>query len=77
MTPLPKGFIKEALYIINADRFIRVPGTIPENGWEGEVSCQKPGESPLALASDSEFPAPSTSAILFDEEDPLSQPEDN
>ena len=35
VTPLLKGFIKEALRIINADRSVRVPGTIPENGWEG------------------------------------------
>ena len=32
VTPLPKGFIKEVLIIIGADRSIRVPGTIPENG---------------------------------------------
>ena len=38
MTPLPRGFIKEALRIINADCSVRVPSTIPENGWEGEVS---------------------------------------
>ena len=46
VTPLPKGFIKEALRIINADRFVRVPGTI-------------------------------ISPLLFDEEDPLSEPEGN
>ena len=39
VTPLPKGFIKEAMRIINANRSVRVPGTIPENGWEGEVIC--------------------------------------
>ena len=38
LTPLPKRFIKEALRITNADRSVRVPGTFPENGWEGEVS---------------------------------------
>ena len=32
LTHLPKGFIKEPLHIINADRSVRVPGTIPENG---------------------------------------------
>ena len=36
---LPKGFIKEAPRIINADRSVQVPGTILENEWEGEVSC--------------------------------------
>ena len=39
VTLLPKGFIKEALRIINADRSVRVPATIPENGWEEEVTC--------------------------------------
>ena len=39
VAPLPKGFIPEALRIINADRSVRVPGTIPENWWEGEVIC--------------------------------------
>ena len=39
VTPLPKGFIKEALCIINADRSVRVPVTIPENGWEEEETC--------------------------------------
>ena len=77
LTPLPKGFIKEALCGINANCSVRVPGTIPENGWEGEVRCWKPGECPLALASDSESPPPSTSPLLFDEKDPLSQPEGN
>ena len=75
LTPLPKGFIKEALRIINADR--SVPGIIPENGWAGEVSCRKPRESPLAPAFNSGSPPPSTSPLLFDEEDPLSQPEGN
>ena len=42
VTPLPKGFIKEALRIINADRSVSVPGTILENGWEGEVDCWEP-----------------------------------
>ena len=32
VAPLPKGFMKEALRIINEDRPVRVPGTIPENG---------------------------------------------
>ena len=70
VTPLPKGFIKEALRIINADRSVRVPGTIPENGWEEGVTCWKPGESPPAPASNLESPPPSTSLLLFDEEDP-------
>ena len=39
VTPLPKGFIKEALRIINADHSVRVPGTVPENGWEKELTC--------------------------------------
>ena len=77
VTPLPKGFIKEALCIINADRSVRVPGTILENGWEGEVICREPGESPPALASNPESLPPSTSPLLFDEEDPLSEPEGN
>ena len=77
LTPLLKGFIKEALRIINADRSVPVPGTTPENGWEGEMGCWKPGESPPAPASDSESPPPSTYPLLFDEEDPLSQPEGN
>ena len=76
MTPLPKGFIKEALRII-ADRSIQVPATILENGWEEEVNCRKPRESLPAPASNSESPPPSTSPLLFDEEDPLSQPEGN
>ena len=37
VTPLPKGFIKEAPRMINANRSVQVPSTIPENGWEGEV----------------------------------------
>ena len=77
LTLLPEGFIKEALRIINADRSVRVPGTIPEYGWEGEVSGWKPGESPPAPASNSESPPPSTSPLLFDEEDPLLEPEGN
>ena len=77
VTPLPKGFIKEALRIINEDRSVRVHGTIPENGWEGEVICWELGESPPALASNPESPPPSTSPLLFDEEDPLSEPESN
>ena len=77
VTPLPKGFIKAALRIINADRSVRVPGTIPENGWEEEVTCWKPGESPPAPASNPKSPPPSTSPLLFDEEDPLSEPEGN
>ena len=39
LTPLPKGFTKEAVHIINADHSVRVPGTMPEIGWEEEVSC--------------------------------------
>ena len=74
VTPLPKGFIKEALRIINADRSVRVPSTIPENGWEGKVICWEPRESPPALASKPESPPPSTFPLLFDEEDPLSEP---
>ena len=58
LTPLSKIFIKEALRIINLDRSVPVPGTIPENGWEEEVRCWKPGDSPLALAADSEYPPP-------------------
>ena len=77
VTPLPKGFIKEALRIINSDRSVRAPGTIPENGWEGEVNCWQPGESPPASASNPESPPPSTSPLLFDEEDLLSEPEGN
>ena len=77
VTPLPKGFIKEALHIVNADRSVRVPGTIPENGWEAEVICWELGESPPAPASNPEFPPPSTPPLLFDEEDPLSEPEGN
>ena len=77
VTPLPKGFIKEALHIINADRSVRVPGTIPENGWEKELTCWKPGESPPPPASNPESLPPSTSPLLFDEEDPLSEPEGN
>ena len=75
VTPLPKGFIKEAQRIINADRSVRVPGTIPENGWEEEVTCWKLGESPPAPASNPQSPPPSISPLLFDEEDPLSEPE--
>ena len=74
---MPKGFIKEALRIINADRIVRVPGTIPENGWEKELTCWKPGESPPPPASNPESLPPSTSPLLFDEEDPLSEPEGN
>ena len=33
VTPLPKGFIKEALRIINPYRSVQVPSTIRENGW--------------------------------------------
>ena len=39
LTPLLKGSIKEALRIINGEPSVRVPGTIPENGWHGEVIC--------------------------------------
>ena len=38
LAPLPKGFIEEALCIINADRSVPVPGTILEKGWEEKVS---------------------------------------
>ena len=41
------------------------------------MSCWNLRESPLAPASDSEFPPQSTSALLFDEGDPLSQPKGN
>ena len=63
LVPLRKGFIEEALRIINADRSVRVPGTNPENGWEEEVSCWKPEESPHAPTSNSDpaliyFPPP-------------------
>ena len=77
VTPLPKGFIKEALRIINADRSVQVPGTIPENGWEKELTCWKPRESPPAPTSHPKSPPPSTPPPLFDEEDPLSEPEGN
>ena len=77
VTPLLKGFIKEALRIINANRSVRIPGTIPENGWEGEVNCWEPGESPPAPASNRESLPPSNSPLFFDEEDPLSEPEGN
>ena len=77
VTRLPKGFIKEALRIINADRSARVPGTIPENGWEKELTCWKPGESPPPPASNPESLPPPTSPLLFDEEDRLSEPEGN
>ena len=77
VTPLPKGFIKEALRIIDANRSVRVPGTILENGWEEEVTCWKRGESPPAPASNLESPPPSTSRLLFDEEIPRSEPEGN
>ena len=77
VTNLPKGFLKEALRMINADRSVRVPGTIPENGWEREVNCWEPGESPPAPASNLESPPPSTSPLLLDEEDPLSEPGGN
>ena len=40
------------------------------------MSC-RPRESPPAPASDFESLPPSTSPLLFDEEDPLSQPEGN
>ena len=71
VTPLPKGFIKEALRIINANRSVQVPGTIPENGWEEEVTCWKPSESPPAPASNPKSPPPSTSPLPVDEEDPF------
>ena len=58
VTPLPKGFTKDSLRIINADRSVRVPGTIPDNGWEEEVTCWKP-----------RVPAPPTPPLLFDEEE--------
>ena len=74
---MPKGCIKEALRIINPDRSVRVSGTIPEIGWEGEVTCRKPGESPPAQASNPESPPPSTSPLSFDEYDPLADSEGN
>ena len=76
LTPLPKGFIKEAVRIINADRRVRGPGTIPKNGWEGEVGCWEPGESSCP-GLQPESPPPSTSPLLFDEEDPLLEPQGN
>ena len=75
VTSLPKGFIK-ALRIINADHSVRVPGTTPENRWEKEVNCWNRGESPLAQPP-TVSPPPSTTPLLFDEEDPLSEPEGN
>ena len=39
--------------------------------------CLEPEESPPALASNPESPPPSISPLLFDEEDPLSEPEGN
>ena len=56
---------------------VRVPRTIPENGWEKELTCWKPGESPPPPASNPESLPPSTSPLLFDEEDPLSESEGN
>ena len=50
---------------------------IPENGWEKELTCWKPGESPPPPASNLESLPPSTSPLLFDEEDALSEPEGN
>ena len=41
------------------------------------MSCWKPRESPPAPACHFEFPPPSTPALVFDEEDPLSRPEGN
>ena len=62
---------------MSADRSVLVPGTISENVWEKEVTCRKPRESPPALASNPTSPPPSTSPLLFDEKDPLSEPEGN
>ena len=76
VTPLPKGFIMEAPRIIKVDRSVQGPCTIPENGWDGEVNCLEPGESPPATASSPQSPPPST-PLLFDEEDPLWEPEGN
>ena len=45
LTPLPRGFFKEAMRIINPDRSVQVPGTMLDNGWEGELSCRKLRES--------------------------------
>ena len=39
--------------------------------------CWQPGEPPLAPASNPESPPPSTSPLLFDEENPLSEPKGN
>ena len=49
----------------------------PENWWGKEVTCWKPRKSPAAPASNPESQPPSTSPLLFDEEDPLSEPEGN
>ena len=65
------------MLIIHADCSVRVPGTIPENEWEGEVNSWEPVESPPAPASNPKSPPPSTSPLLFDEKDPLSEPEGN
>ena len=67
-TPLPKGFIKEAPRIINADRSFRVPGTILANAWEKEVTCWKPGQPPPASASNPESLPPCASPLLFDDD---------
>ena len=71
VTPSPKVFIKEA------PCSFRVPGTIPKNGWEGEVACWKRAQSPPALASNPESPPLSTSPHFFYEEGPLSELEGN
>ena len=77
LTLLPKGFIREALRIINAECSVQVPGTIPENGWEDKVICWKAVECSPTLASNSKSPPTSTLPLLLDEKGPLSQPEDN
>ena len=42
--------------IINADPSLQLLGTIPKNGWQEDLICQKAGESPSSLASNSKDP---------------------
>ena len=51
LTPLPKGFIREAMRIINVDCYVPLFGAIPERGWEEGVICHKVGESPPTPAA--------------------------
>ena len=69
LSPVPGGFIKEALRIINADRAVRLPGTIPQKGWEEDLICWKDGESPPVPSPKCESPQPCDSPLLFEEEE--------